>query len=102
MCRAAAQKVLGESYMYEHDLFEDYSELLLQFGYVTLFSAAFPLAPLCALVNNVIEIRLDAVKLCFTCQRPQCLNTEDMGAWFSILNLVTIIMVVTNLLMAFL
>ena len=37
----------------------------VQFGYVTLFSSAYPLAGLCALLNNMIEIRSDAFKLCF-------------------------------------
>lgn len=32
-------------------------------GYVVLFSAAFPLAGLCALANNLLEIRSDAFKL---------------------------------------
>ena len=39
---------------------------VIQFGFVTLFVAAFPLAPVLALINNVIEIRLDAQK--FICQ----------------------------------
>jgi hypothetical protein len=33
---------------------------VLQFGFITIFVAAFPLAPLCALLNNWMEIRLDA------------------------------------------
>nr|KAG5703954.1 hypothetical protein BaRGS_020551 [Batillaria attramentaria] len=43
-------------------LFEEYLEMVLQYGFVTLFVAAFPLAPFFALLNNVIEIRLDAYK----------------------------------------
>ena len=39
-------------------------EMVIQFGYCTLFVAAFPLAPLMAFVNNAIEIRVDAWKLC--------------------------------------
>lgn len=35
-----------------------------QFGYVTLFVAAYPLSCFMALVNNYIEIRVDAWKLC--------------------------------------
>lgn len=35
-----------------------------QFGYVTLFVAAYPLSCFMALVNNYIEIRIDAWKLC--------------------------------------
>ena len=38
----------------------------IQFGFVTLFVVAFPLAPAFALINNLIEIRLDANK--FTCR----------------------------------
>ena len=34
-----------------------------QFGYATLFAVAFPMAPLLAIVNNVIEIRSDSFKL---------------------------------------
>ena len=40
----------------------DYIELAIQFGFATLFSSAFPLAPLCAFLNNIFEIRIDAKK----------------------------------------
>ncbi|XP_050787165.1 anoctamin-7-like isoform X3 [Gopherus flavomarginatus] len=46
-------------------LFEEYLEMVLQFGFITIFVAAFPLAPLFALLNNWVEIRLDAQK--FVC-----------------------------------
>ena len=42
---------------------DEYSELVIQFGFVVLFAAALPLAPLIALANNVLEIRLDAYKV---------------------------------------
>ncbi len=48
------------------DLFSDYLELWVQ---VALFSMVFPLAPLLALANNVLEIRLDAFKMLRTCRR---------------------------------
>ncbi len=44
-------------------VFVSISYLVIQFGMVTLFVASFPLAPLFALLNNVIEIRLDAKSL---------------------------------------
>ena len=43
-------------------LFQEYLEMVLQFGFITIFVAAFPLAPLFALLNNWVEIRLDAQK----------------------------------------
>jgi hypothetical protein len=39
--------------------YNDYLEIFIQIGYVCLFSLAFPLAPLLALVNNIFEIKVD-------------------------------------------
>ena len=44
---------------------EDYAELIIQYGYVTLFVSAFPLAPLLALISNYVEIRMDGSKLLY-------------------------------------
>ena len=38
----------------------EYLEIVIQFGFITIFACAFPLAPLFALLNNILEIRLDA------------------------------------------
>ena len=56
-------------------------EMLVQFGYVTLFSSAFPMAAMCALLNNVIEIRSDAFKLCMSFQRPFGQQVQSIGTW---------------------
>ena len=40
------------------DLLDEYLEMVIQYGFITLFVAAFPLAPLFALINNVLEIRI--------------------------------------------
>ncbi|KIH48286.1 hypothetical protein ANCDUO_21646 [Ancylostoma duodenale] len=47
---------------YDQFLFDEYLEMVLQFGFCTLFVAAFPLAPFFAVLNNILEIRLDAYK----------------------------------------
>ncbi|GAB1604800.1 anoctamin-8-like isoform X2, partial [Argonauta hians] len=86
-----------ESTMSEYeDTFEDYLEMFIQFGYVTLFSSAFPLAALCALMNNVIEIRSDAFKLCMTCRRPFGQQVENIGSWADALMLMGILAVIVN------
>jgi anoctamin-1 len=51
-------------------LFYEYLELVIQFGFVTIFVCAFPLAPLFALINNFFEIRLDAKKFITSFKRP--------------------------------
>lgn len=60
---------------------DDYLELFLQFGYVYLFSSAFPLAALWALLNNITEIRSDAFKMCRIFQRPFAESASSTGAW---------------------
>jgi Calcium-activated chloride channel len=69
---------------------------VLQFGFATLFVAAFPLAPIFALINNVVEIRLDASKILCNLRRPVPKRLASLGAWFSILQALTYIAVVTN------
>ncbi|TKS70194.1 Anoctamin-5 Gnathodiaphyseal dysplasia 1 protein [Collichthys lucidus] len=49
-------------------LFYEYLEMVVQFGFITLFVASFPLAPLLALFNNILEIRVDAWKFTTTVQ----------------------------------
>jgi hypothetical protein len=40
--------------------------MAVQFGYVTLFAAAFPAAPLAAFINNMVEARTDLFKVILT------------------------------------
>ncbi|XP_046807340.1 anoctamin-4 [Lucilia cuprina] len=77
-------------------LFDEYLEMILQYGFVTLFVAAFPLAPLFALLNNVAEIRLDAYKMVTQSRRPLAERVEDIGAWYGILRIITYTAVVSN------
>uniref|UniRef100_A0A670XWW2 Anoctamin n=1 Tax=Pseudonaja textilis TaxID=8673 RepID=A0A670XWW2_PSETE len=64
----------------------EYMEMIIQFGFVTLFVASFPLAPVFALLNNVIEVRLDAKKFVAELRRPDTVRAKDIGIWFNILS----------------
>ncbi|XP_064489582.1 anoctamin-2-like isoform X2 [Ornithodoros turicata] len=77
-------------------LFQEYLEMILQYGFVTVFVAAFPLAPLFALLNNALEIRLDALKLLKTYRRPVGLRVKDIGIWFPIMDSLGKLAVLTN------
>lgn len=48
---------------HSYETFSDYSEVVIQFGYVTLFVVAFPLAPALAFLSNYVEMRVDALKV---------------------------------------
>ncbi|CAB1346058.1 unnamed protein product [Coregonus sp. 'balchen'] len=71
-------------------------ECLRTFGFTTIFVAAFPLAPLLALLNNIIEIRLDAYKFVTQWRRPLPTQAKDIGIWYGILEGIGILSVITN------
>uniref|UniRef100_A0A8C9WVJ4 Anoctamin n=1 Tax=Scleropages formosus TaxID=113540 RepID=A0A8C9WVJ4_SCLFO len=74
----------------------EYMEMIIQFGFVTLFVASFPLAPLFALLNNIIEIRLDAKKFVVELRRPIAARAKDIGIWYNILRGISKVAVIIN------
>lgn len=79
-----------------HSLFNEYLEMVLQYGFVTIFVAAFPLAPFFALLNNILEMRLDAKKLLAFHRRPVTQRVKDIGVWYRILDSISKLSVITN------
>ncbi|CAO1405540.1 unnamed protein product [Diamesa tonsa] len=77
-------------------LFPEYLEMVLQYGFVTIFVAAFPLAPLFALINNIFEMRLDAKKLLTYYRRPVSQRVRNIGVWYRILDSISKLSVITN------
>uniref|UniRef100_A0A8C4AA98 Anoctamin n=1 Tax=Denticeps clupeoides TaxID=299321 RepID=A0A8C4AA98_9TELE len=77
-------------------LFEEYLEIVLQFGFITIFVAAFPLAPLFALLNNWAEVRLDAHKFVCEYRRPVAERAQNIGVWFIILEALSHLSVIVN------
>ncbi|XP_066477596.1 anoctamin-7 [Tiliqua scincoides] len=77
-------------------LFEEYLEMVIQFGFITIFVAACPLAPLFALLNNWVEIRLDAHKFVCEYRRPVVERAQGIGIWFHILEVITHLAVISN------
>lgn len=57
--------------------------LVLQFGFITIFVAVCPLAPLFALLNNCVEICLDAHKCICDYRWPVAEQARGVGIWFS-------------------
>eukprot|EP01084_Bolivina_argentea_P026465 49227_1 len=80
---------------YENTI-DDMSELIIQFGYVTLFVMAFPLTPLLAIVNNIIEMKVDGTNLVKTAQRPDPNGSYGLGSWNGVLGFFSVVAVATN------
>jgi hypothetical protein len=80
---------------------DDYMEIVIGFGYVILFGVAFPVVPILALVLAVIEIRVDAWKLCNLTRRPFPVQNNSIGIWHDIIQTVSFVGVSVNLGIAF-
>ncbi len=70
-----------EAIQMRYTTFSDYTNLVMQLGFVLLFSLVFPLAPLIACINNIILIRLGAYKICYARQRPIAQKVGGLGVW---------------------
>ena len=81
----------------EHEgLTYEYLKMTLQFCSVTIFVSAFPLAPFFALLNNWVEIRLDAQKLLCDSRRVLAERANGIGIWFYIMTLMAKFSVILN------
>ncbi len=65
---------------------DEYLEMVVQFLVSTTFAVAFPLAPLLAFGNNVVEYRIDSKKL-LSVRRPVPYVSSSIGTWQVCLNL---------------
>ena len=74
----------------------NFQSTVIQFGFITIFVAAFPLAPFFALANNIFEIRIDSDKIVCDMRRAVAHRAQDIGIWFSILSAVAKIAVISN------
>ena len=119
---------------HQMSLFDEYLEMVIQvvvrlgskfftqFGFITIFVSAFPLAPLLALINNVAEVRkpkqsrrnpqvrLDAYKYTTQVRRPLAQKAgaamlgpgsplsqvQSIGAWAGIMQAIVYFAIVSN------
>ncbi|KAH9072296.1 DUF590-domain-containing protein [Lactarius deliciosus] len=100
--REFLERVRREVSLPEYDLFDDYNEMVTQFGYVALWSTIWPLAPVMALLNNVVEFRSDAFKLVTHFRRPLPRRTDTIGPWLDCLSFLSWLSALTNSALVFL
>ncbi|AQK97734.1 anoctamin-like protein Os01g0706700 [Zea mays] len=83
----------------EDGLFDDFLELTLQFGMIMMFACAFPLIFCFAALNNVTELRADALKLLVMLKRPVPRAAATIGAWLNIFQFLVVMAICTNCLL---
>jgi hypothetical protein len=82
-------RVRSEAELPTYDVYTDLREMIIQFGYLSLFSVVWPLVPASYLVNNWFELRADAVKICVEMQRPTPWRADTIGPWLDALTFLT-------------
>ncbi|CAG8437654.1 6234_t:CDS:2 [Acaulospora colombiana] len=93
---AFLKRVMREVNLPVYDVYEDYVEMVSQYGYVSLFSVIWPLTPVFAFINNLIELRSDAIKLCVHTRRPIPSRADSIGPWLDNLAFITWLSSITN------
>ncbi|KAL7937966.1 calcium-activated chloride channel domain-containing protein [Trichoderma chlorosporum] len=68
-----------------YDVTADYREMVMQYGYLSLFSVSWPLTACFFLLNNWVELRSDALKIVIGCRRPIPWRADSIGPWLTAL-----------------
>jgi len=61
-----------------------FMESMIDFGYITLFSAAFPIGPLISLLMNLLEIRMKIITYLYVYKKPSAERAPGIGDWLDI------------------
>lgn len=70
---------------------------MIQYGYVTLFAAAFPLGTAFNYIFLFFERRSDAYKIETLCRRPLPRECSDIGIWDDLMKLIGFMSIFTNI-----
>ncbi len=77
-----------------YESFDDWQEIIIQYGYIVLFASVFPLGPILSWLANEIKRHHDLFKLKYVSQHP--IPRKVLGPWTSILHTITLMAVLTN------
>lgn len=81
----------------EVELFDDYLEFVMTYGYICLFAAAYPFGTSLTCLFIVIEMKSDIFKLERNSRRPHSKRVHSIGSWETVLFLLTYAAVFTNI-----
>ncbi|CAH1778359.1 unnamed protein product [Owenia fusiformis] len=74
----------------------EYTEKVIQYGYLMLFASSFPLAPLIAFFTHLFDIVTDAKRMLWWYRRPLSVIADNIGMWYGILQFLNVAGVVSN------
>ena len=94
-----AVEAYAEFILPEYEQFDDYLEMVIEFGYITMFASSFPLGCALSFFCNLIELKSDLYKIIFVTQRPTPVRSANIGVWQGILQAQAFLAVLTNVLL---
>lgn len=83
--KVAHSQVVADLLRSEHDDFDDYIEMAIQFGFITMFAGAMPLAAAIGSTYILIETYADLVKLVHLKRRPTVERARNIGVWRTVI-----------------
>lgn len=83
------KRVRNEAELETYDVTADFREMVVQYGYLALFGVVWPPTAISFLINNWIELRTDAAKICIESRRPTPWRAESIGPWLDSLGFLT-------------
>jgi len=79
-----------------YDVNKEYMKVIIQFGYLVMFSCANPLFPIVLIVYNWVEMKLDIIEYTGSNNRPSKEKVTGLGAWMNVLSFLSIISSIIN------
>lgn len=83
----------------EIEIFDDYCEMVMTFGYITLFASSFAFGSTITVIFIYLEIRSDIFKMEKCGRRPFSRKTDTIGTWNLPLKLYAYLSIFTNLIL---
>ena len=80
----------------EQFMISNYLEQIKQFGFLVLFTNAFPLAAIFCFFANLLEIRIKMNQLFYYTRRPDAKGASNIGAWTGIVEFLGLLSIPTN------
>jgi hypothetical protein len=85
----------------ELDIINDRSEVFILFSMATLYCCACPIAPVVAIIHNIIEMNMDLYVNIKVMRRPWAKTATNIGPWLTIAEFMAIAAVISNCLLLF-
>lgn len=77
-------------------VYDEYMEMMIQFSFIVFFSPALPVAPFLCFLNNVVEIRVDAINMLIAHRRPIPIRVPGIQIWNSFMDIIIKLGIIIN------